>query len=118
MCCVFAVSVVVMFIFFFPFLDIMFVSQQELISSIITAMFTRNNAARVGGINGIAGKEKRVLFLNFAFYIILVISVSVLINVITRRLLHLLRTNVVLVILQHLVPLTIITKSIAKVHTI
>lgn len=55
-----------MFIFFFPFLDTMFVSQQELIPSIITAMFTRNNAARVGGINGIAGKKERVLF--FAYF--------------------------------------------------
>ena len=51
---------------YFLLLDIMFVRQQELIPSIIIAMFTRNNAERVGGINGIAGKEKRVLF--FAYF--------------------------------------------------
>lgn len=65
MCSVFVLSVVIMFIFFFPFLDIMFVRQQELIPSIIIVTFTRNTAERVGGISGIAGKEMRVLFLAY-----------------------------------------------------
>ena len=64
-CSVFVLSVVIMFIFFFPFLDIMFVRQQELIPSIIIVTFTRNTAERVGGISGIAGKEMRVLFLAY-----------------------------------------------------